>query len=333
MRRNPRSIRCVSAAALCAVAVSLGAAGAGLEAAPLRDAAAVAGNRHGGPPSDRGSEGVRGAGSHLPLAAGRQASGTGGALPRVSPFRPGTVFRDCPECPEMIVVPGGSFIMGDRPAGKIFGLDEVPRHRVEFSRPFAAGRYEVTFAEWDACVAAGGCGGHRPADEGWGRGNRPVINVSWTDARSYAAWLSGRTGKAYRLLSEAEWEYAARAGSSTTYSWGDRPGRNRANCRDCGSRWDDRRTAPAGSFAANAFGLHDMHGNVWEWVADCRRKNYEGAPADGRVRENGDCGRRMARGGSWRVPRELLRVAFRDAGDFAMRDLSVGFRVARTLAP
>jgi len=148
--------------------------------------------------------------------------------------------------------------------------DERPPHQVTFAKPFAVGKYAITFAEWDACVAAGGCGGYRLEDRGWGRANRPVIDVSWEDAKSYAAWLSTKTGKPYRLLSEAEWEYAARAGSTTRYFWGDEIGRNRANCNGCGSQWDNQQTAPTGSFAPNAFGLYDMHGNVWQWVEDCR---------------------------------------------------------------
>ena len=135
--------------------------------------------------------------------------------------------------------------------------------------PFAVGVCPVMFDEWDACASAGGCGGYRPDDRGWGRGRRPVIDVSWRDAQSYVAWLSRETGEAYRLLSESEWEYAARAETATRYWWGDDIGRNRANCNVCGSRWDDESTAPAGSFAANVFGLHDVHGNVFEWVQDC----------------------------------------------------------------
>ena len=212
---------------------------------------------------------------------------------------PGTAFRDCPDCPEMVVVPAGSFMMGSpsHEAGR--AEDEDPRHRVTIAKPFAVGKYEVTFAEWDACVADGGCGGHRPEDEGWGRGRRPLVNVSWDDAKAYVRWLSRKTGKPYRLPSEAEWEYAARAGTTTRYSWGDDIGRNRANCLYCDSRWDLKQTAPAGSFRANVFGLHDVHGNVSEWVEDCWNDNYAGAPADGSPWTDGGCTRRVLRGGSW----------------------------------
>ena len=246
---------------------------------------------------------------------------------------PGTAFRDCPECPEMVVVPAGSFLMGSpsHEAGR--DDDEGPRHRVTIARPFAVGKYEVTFAEWDACVADGGCGGDRPDDEGWGRGRRPVVNVSWDDAKAYVRWLNRKTGKQYRLPSEAEWEYAARAGTTTRYNWGDDIGRNRANCDGCGSRWDRKQTAPAGSFPANVFGLHDVHGNVWEWVEDCRNVNYQGAPSDGSARMSGDCSSRVLRGGSWFNEPRYLRSALRGRGRTGNRSYGLGFRVARTLAP
>ena len=207
----------------------------------------------------------------------------------------GTKLRDCPGCPEMVVVPGR-----------------------KFGHPFAVGVYEVTFGEWDACVSDGGCGGYRPNEWGWGRGRRPVVNVSWKDAKAYVAWLSGKTGETYRLLSEAEWEYVARAGTGTRYWWGDGIGRNRASCDGCGSRWDVRQTAPVGSFSANPFGLHDVHGNVSEWVEDCY---------------GGDCGRRVLRGGSWYDDPWNLRSAYRDGSTAGYRYSNTGFRVARMLTP
>ena len=228
--------------------------------------------------------------------------------------RVGGKFRDCSECPEM-VVPSGSFMMGSPNSEKGRDDDEGPRHRVSIDYRLAVGVYEVTFAEWDACVSAGGCGGYRPDDRGWGRGNRPVINVRWEDAQSYVRWLSNKTGKSYRLLSESEWEYVARAGSVTAYSWGNEIGHNRANCDGCGSRWDNEKTAPVGAFSANAWGLHDVHGNVWEWVEDCWNDSYTGAPADGSAWESGDCSRRVLRGGSWRRrTEELLRARESAAG-------------------
>ena len=243
----------------------------------------------------------------------------------------GEVFRDCPRCPEMVVVPSGSFTMGSPPSEEDRYDNEGPRHRVTIGSPFAVGVHEVTFAEWDACVSAGGCGGYRPDDEG--RGHRPVVNVSWDDAQSYVAWLSRETGKAYRLLSESEWEYAARAGTETRYWWGNDIGRNRANCNGCGSRWDYSGTVPVGSFAANGFGLHDVHGNVWEWVQDCWNDDYNGTPSDGSAWTAGECSVRVLRGGSWGSGPRNLRAAFRNGSGTGLRYDYIGFRVARTLTP
>ena len=225
-------------------------------------------------------------------------------------------------------MPAGRFQMGDLNDGG--GDDEQPVHEVTIADPFAVGQYEVTFAEWDACVAASGCT-YQPNDLNMGRGSRPVINVSWKDAQEYVTWLSGKTGKPYRLLSEAEWEYVARAGSTTKYPWGNDVGTNRANCDGCGSRWDDRITAPVGSFQPNVFGLFDTAGNVREWVEDCWHENYKGAPTDGRAWTSGKCDRRVVRGGSWfNLPRDL-RSANRIRYYSGVRSGKVGFRVARTL--
>ena len=251
-------------------------------------------------------------------------------------LRPGQVFRDCQHCPEMVVVPAGSFRMGCLSGQGCFYF-ELPVHDVQVAS-FALGRYEVLFEEYDRFVAATGResppDGLPWEDVGWGRGGRPVINVSWEDATAYAEWLSAETGQRYRLPSEAEWEYGARAGTTTAYSWGNAIGENRGNCDGCGSRWDNNQTAPAGSFAANAWGLHDMHGNVWEWVEDCWHESYAGAPADGSAwRRGGDCGRRVLRGGSWsRYPR-LLSSAYRLSTDVWGRTARVGFRLARTITP
>ena len=241
------------------------------------------------------------------------------------------VGRDCPECPEMVVVPAGSYRMGSRDGRS----DELPVHEVAIGAPFAVGRYEVTFAEWDACARHGGCprGEDIAEDRGWGRGRRPVINVSWDDAKRYVQWLSRKTGKAYRLPSESEWEYAARAGTQTAYSWGDEIGVNRANCYVCGGQWDGDRTAPVGSFGANAWGLHDMHGNVWEWVEDCPNGSYAGSPVDGSSWLSGNCDKRVLRGGSWFNYPSFLRAAGRNRYSTGNRNSSFGFRVARTLAP
>jgi formylglycine-generating enzyme required for sulfatase activity len=243
----------------------------------------------------------------------------------------GKPFRDCPECPEMVVVPTGRFVMGSPGTEHDRDNDEGPRHQVTISRSIAVGKYEITFEQWDACVAGGGCGGYRPPDRGWDRGRQPVINVSWEDAKAYVAWLREKTGKPYRLLSEAEWEYAARAGSTTRYWWGDDIGWDNANCRGCGSPWDGKRTAPAGRFRPNGFRLYDMAGNVWEWVEDCWNGSYEGAPTDGSAWMEGNCDLRVLRGGSWGNIPGGLRSAIRGWNYSDRRDNDIGFRVVGTM--
>ena len=250
--------------------------------------------------------------------------------PLRAPYRAGDVFQECRECPEMVVIPPGEFTMGSPLSEAGRKKDEGPQHKVTLARPFAVGKYEVTFDEWDACVAAGGCA-HKPDDHGWGRDRRPVVNVNWEDAQAYVSWLSKRTGKPYRLLSEAEWEYAARAGTTTRYPWGDTLGTNRANSADSGSHWSGKQTAPASSFDANQFGLHDMIANVWEWVQDCLNESYWGAPADGRAWESDGCARRVVRGGAWNRLPEVVRAANRGRTEPDHRNYAIGFRVARTL--
>jgi formylglycine-generating enzyme required for sulfatase activity len=239
---------------------------------------------------------------------------------------PEASFKDCPDCPKMVTIPAGKFIMGSNDYH-----DEKPPHEV-ILKPFAVGKYTVTFDEWDRCVKEGGCKTN-PSDEGWGRGNRPVIYVSWNDAKEYVAWLSKKTGKDYRLLSEAEWEYAARAGTTTKYYWGDDIGKGNANCDGCGSQWDNKQTAPVGSFKANAFGLYDMAGNVWQWVEDCYHEDYYGAPKDGSAATAGACTFRVLRGGSWNRYRWELRAAARNWGNPFNRYGFGGFRLARTITP
>ena len=266
--------------------------------------------------------------------SGSAVPGTSQAPPQTPPAAsaapaPGSSFRaklnSGGEGPEMVVIPAGRFMMGC-----VSGQDcyhyEKPVHEVVIARPFAISKYEITFEDYDRFTYP-----NKVDDEGWGRGRRPIINVSWDDATEYAAWLSGQTGKRYRLPSEAEWEYAARAGSTTQYSWGNDIGHNRANCdnENCGDR--SKYTVPVGSFAANAWGLHDMHGNVWEWVQDCLNGSYAGAPGDGSAWASGDCGRRVIRGGSWNDLARHLRSANRDRTDRALRDISIGFRLAQDL--
>ena len=247
---------------------------------------------------------------------------------------PGTVFSDCTACPEMVVVPGGSYVMGSPTSDAVGHSSERPQHAVRIGAPFAVGVYEVTFAEWDACVRAGGCGSYSPDDSGWGRGRRPVMRVSWEDARAYVQWLSRETGQRYRLLTEAEWEYVARARTTTSRYWGQsEAGQCRyANGEDGFAPCPDgyEYTAPVGSFQPNAFGLYDVLGNVWEWTEDCWNGDYSGAPTNGSAWQAGDCSLRVLRGGSWVEPM-ALRSAVRGRDSAGRRDYLVGFRVARTI--
>ncbi len=251
---------------------------------------------------------------------------------------PGSVIKDCAECPDMVVLPAGSFVMGSsaNETGRL--SNEGPQRTVRVGS-FAVSRTEITFAQWDACVAGGGCGGYRPADQGWGRGNQPVINVSWNDVQSYVTWVNSRVGgQRYRLLTEAEWEYAARAGPNAAYPWGGSASHERANygadscCTGLAAgsdRWVN--TSPAGSFPANAFGLYDMHGNVWEWVEDCYADTYSGLATDGSANVNGSCSYRVLRGGSWGLNPAWLRSALRSRDAPSYRGISIVFRLARTV--
>ena len=251
--------------------------------------------------------------------------------------RVGEVFRDCEVCPEMVVVPAGSFMMGSPESDEEAFDNEKPQHRVTIDYAFAVGAYEVTFEEWDACVRGGGCGGYEPPDRGWGRGRRPVMAVSWEHAWQYADWLTEQTGEEYRLLTEAEWEYAARAGTSTPRYWGEGE-LGRVQCRyangndeTLGCRDRHEGSATVGTYLPNAFGLYDVLGNVREWVDDCWNENYEGAPTDGRSWYEGDCSRRVLRSGSWTHGPWILRSAFRVRSSTGSRDGDFGFRVARTM--
>lgn len=233
------------------------------------------------------------------------------------------------EGPEMIALPPGKFQMGN-PQGK--GGFEVPVHAVQIGRSFALGRYEVTFDEYDQFAKS--INRMLPDDRDWGRGRRPVINVSWDDANAYVKWLSEQTQKRYRLPTEAEWEYAARAGAKAPYWWGEEPVRGLANCKGCGSQWDNKHTAPVGSFKSNGFELFDTAGNIWEWVEDCWHDNYNGAPSDGRPWKDetgGKCYQRVRRGGSWNSGPEFLRSSSRVWGDAVDRSSFIGFRLAQDL--
>ena len=280
----------------------------------------------------------------------------------------GDQFRDCPECPEMVVVvPAGSYRMGSPSYEQGRHEDEGPVHEVTIAAPFAIGRHEVTVAEFGRFVDAAGysagnsCwtfeGGEWEdrAGRGWRNpgfgqsGGHPVACVDWNDAQAYVAWLSRETGEEYRLPSESEWEYAARAGTATARYWGEgESGQCRhanggdASVKDRYSNWPwpvascrdgHVHTAPVGSFASNGWGLHDVLGNVWEWTEDCRNDSYAGAPSDGSAWEYGDCGRRVLRGGSWDDVPSDLRAANRGRGTTGYRSGNYGFRVARTLTP
>jgi formylglycine-generating enzyme required for sulfatase activity len=247
-------------------------------------------------------------------------------------LKPKAVFKECASCPKMVLVPAGQFMMGSSAAEKDHGGDEEPRHRVSIPKAFAVSQYEITFDEWDACVALGGCK-YKPDDEGWGRGRRPVINISWDDAHDYLRWLQRHTGKQYRLLSEAEWEYAARAGSEKAYWWGDEIGKGNANCNGCNEvrLGPTLSTAFVGSFPANPFGLYDMNGNVSEWVEDCDNDSYTAAPSDGSAWTSGGCFSRVIRGGSWTDSSPALRSARRDRHSTVDRVNDRGIRIARTL--
>ena len=305
--------------------------------------------------------------------------------------KPGSTFNDCESCPKMAVLPSGNFMMGSPPEELGREDNEGPHHKVTINHSFAVGIYEVTFNEWDYCVRRGGCpkvddeeNWGLASDEGWGRMERPVINVSWNDAKAYVRWLSRETGKEYRLLTEAEWEYAARVGTTTRFHSGNTQvvaqhfhsrvitatpfhfgntistdQANYATLASWKSWWqqnmestfpnkeykkiyaayspssegkDHKQTTLVGSFPANNFGLHDMHGNVWEWVEDCWHDNYRHAPTDGSAwTARSDCDMRVFRGGSWRNDPGNLRSALRGRIFSDTRDDSIGFRVAMNI--
>ena len=307
----------------------------------------------------------------LPISLGSTAP----ASSEGTDLQPGQTFRDCSDCPEMVVIPPGSFVMGateeetKREFNNIVMPDntrsyaqkamasEHPQHLVTIGVSFALGKYRVTRGEFAAFVREtgysieGSCTlwsdrrnpvrhgvgwqdpGYTPTDRD------PVVCVNWKDAKAYVAWLNGKLdGGAsadgdgpYRLPNEAEWEYAARAGSQTARWWGDAIGSGNADCDGCGSRWDNQQPAPAGSFHANPFGLSDVLGSAWEWNEDCWNETYEGAPQDGSAWTKGNCELRVFRGGAWNNHTWVLRSANRTGGTARYRNNTVGFRVAKTL--
>ncbi len=270
------------------------------------------------------------------LPSGQQGGAEIAVPPRQSEHAPGESFRDCENCPEMVALPGGAFRMGAGPDDPAASQAEGPLHEVAIVTPLAVSKYEITFDDWEACNLEGGCGNYRPDDSGWGQGRHPVTNVSWDDAKAYVDWLRRKTGKPYRLLSEAEWEYAARGGTTSPYITGDTITTAQANFDASnvaalrGRGTYEGRTVEVGSFPPNPFGLYDMAGNVAEWVEDCWNPSHAGAPADGTVR-GGDCARRVLKGGAWYYEPEYLRSAARTSYPRASRLNIAGIRIARPL--
>ncbi|MEM8773222.1 MAG: SUMF1/EgtB/PvdO family nonheme iron enzyme, partial [Pseudomonadota bacterium] len=276
------------------------------------------------PESDRGDSAV----------APRSSSSVGPSA--VSALAPGETFTDCEACPQMVVIPGNaSYMMGAPRSEPGHDQSERPQVEVAIGDAFALGVYEVTFDDWNACVDDGGCAGHKPSSMGWGEGRRPVINVSVADAENYLNWLSEKSGAFYRLPSEAEWEYAARAGADGPFAFGSAISPTQANFNGKfpygGAKGVYRsQTVEAGSFEANAFGLHDMHGNVWERVADCWRPTHEDVAIDASP-VDGACADRVIKGGGWNAGGWRLRSAHRKAAPADERDFDTGFRVLREL--
>jgi formylglycine-generating enzyme required for sulfatase activity len=289
----------------------------------------------------------------LAVAAAAVAAGVGAfiyfePLPTIGhgDERADDVFTDCELCPEMLPIETGEFVMGQQPRRRErllawAGLSDEPRRVVAIEQPYAIGRTEVTFAQWDACVADGGCGGYSPSDHGWGRGARPVIEVSWDDAQSYLRWLSAKTGRSYRLPSEAEWEYAARAGTRTPYPWGRRPSYNQANfggeeCPPCEGETagedDWMHTAPVASFPPNRFGVYDTSGNVYEWVEDCLTWPEPDDVASAKAVRVDGCASHVMRGGGWHSDPRRVSTFYRAYNPPNHRGDRIGFRVARALS-
>ncbi len=250
--------------------------------------------------------------------------------------KPGDTFREANYTPEMVVIPPGEFMMGAPMNDEESERFESPQHRVEIAYPIALGKYAVTFEEFNHFVLVSGYR-HEPEDNGWGRGKRPVVNVSWEDAQAYVEWLSAETGGKYRLPSESEWEYACRSGTTTSFYFGEEIQWDQANYASISAdgsvgRGEYRKkTITVGTFPANGFGLHEMHGNVSEWVADCWNESYEGAPQDGSTWLSGDCSFRVLRGGSWFFRPWGLRSSVRLRYNADFRSHFFGFRVAQTL--
>jgi len=233
--------------------------------------------------------------------------------------------RDCENCPEMVILQPGSFTMGDNHGDR----SERPAHRVTISRPYAIGKYEVTLAQWNACVQAEAC---KAVTSTTGSPDKsPTRDISWADTQRFVRWLSKQTGQNYRLPTEAEWEYAARAGTSSRYWWGEKMRAGMANCKGCGGDWSNDAPVNVDALPPNPFGLYGMNGGVWEWVEDCWHKDYDGAPTDGSAWTSSDCRENVIRGGAWRNDSTYAHSSSRFTYDSAVRYILNGFRVAKSL--
>ncbi|MBC7514118.1 MAG: formylglycine-generating enzyme family protein [Herminiimonas sp.] len=268
------------------------------------------------------------AASHVAETANAQA-GVAGAQSHTQvpplPAPPLAEVRDCDICPALVALPRGGFTMGSN----VDDPSERPAFHVSINSAFAIGKHEVTVEQWSACVANGGC--PQTSTDTSRSPNTPARDINWDDARQYTVWLSKVTSKAYRLPSEAEWEYATRGNTTTRFWWGDQMTTGKANCKECGEPWQADAPAAVGSFAANPFGLFDMNGSVWEWVSDCWHDSYQRAPSDGRSWEEPDCQMRVLRGGSWRQGASYMPSSTRFKYDAGVRQSQNGFRVARNM--
>lgn len=245
-----------------------------------------------------------------------------------APSKVGEVFQECSDCPELVVLPKGKFTMGAPSTDPDRTVNEMPTHMVTLNYPLLVGRYEVTFAQWGICAREKMC--RSVVADTAGHTEHPVVNVSWQDAQDYLAFLKKKTGAEYRLLTEAEWEYAARAMQPSRYPWGDEIGKNRAGCSDCEAATHEKTTYPIGAFSANAFKIFDTLGNAREWVMDCWHDNYEYAPQDGSAWMTACSeGRRVTRGGAWNMPVQDLRVTARGRETWDYKANNLGFRVVR----
>ena len=260
-----------------------------------------------------------------PAKAAPAGPAAGAAAPAAGAAASGTDIKDCTACPVLVSLPGGTFTMGNNTSDP----SEKPAHQVTVDAPFAIGRYEVSVQQWNACAAAGAC--QKIAVPVGASPTAPMRDVSWDDAQQYVKWLGATSGKPYRLPTEAEWEFAARGGTTTRYWWGEQMAQGKANCKECGKPWNEDAPANVGSFAANPYGLYDTSGSVWEWVADCWHNNYKGAPANARAWDEKDCRVRVIRGGSWREGASYMVASTRFKYDAGVRHSQNGFRVARSL--